>query len=268
MTEKSNLPKKSKKEILLLIFLIVLLFSLNYSFLNGLVENFLQNRESAFVIRIIDGDTIEIGGGEKVRLLGIDAPEKGEKYSIEATKFLEEEILNKTVELEISRKKYDRYKRILAYIYVRGKNVNLELVENGLANVYLLDERLYEKQLRDAWESCRIKDINLCEKSKEVCALCIELKEFDYKNGIVVLYNKCFFDCNLTGWKIRDEGRKEYVFDNFNLKFGKVVEIIVGEGIDTFSVLYWKGEDYVWTRTGDTLFLRDDKGKLVLEEGY
>jgi len=33
-------------------------------------------------------------------------------------------------------------------------------------------------------------------------------------------------------------------------------------------ILFWKGKDYVWTSTGDTLFLRDDEGKLVLWEMY
>jgi len=49
---------------------------------------------------------------------------------------------------------------------------------------------------------------------------------------------------------------------------GKEVMIKVGEEENTENVLFWKGESYVWTKTGDTLFLRDEEGKLVLWKGY
>ena len=260
--------KEKSKDVILLIFLIILLFAVNYSFLNSALQNFLTDYEEALVIRIIDGDTLEIESGEKVRLLGIDAPEKGERYSLEAAKFLEEKVLNKTVVLELGSERYDRYGRILAYLYINGKNINIELVKNGLANVYVLDEKMRESELRNAWNKCIESNKNLCEKSTDVCAKCIELNKLDYNSQEVVFYNKCGFSCNLNGWEIRDEGRKNYFFENFWLEAGKEVKIIVGEGNDMEGILYWTGETYVWTRTGDTLFLRDEEGGLVLYNNY
>jgi endonuclease YncB( thermonuclease family) len=73
--------------------------------------------------------------------VGIDAPESsrkkrepGQPYSQEAKKYLAGLILNKTVDI----KGYglDRYNRILGVIYIDGKNVNLDMVEAGLAEVY------------------------------------------------------------------------------------------------------------------------------------
>ena len=90
----------------------------------------------------------------------------------------------------------------------------------------------------------------------------------DYKNQEVIFYNKCDFNCDLTGWEIKDEGRKKFVFQDFILKKNKEAKIIVEEGVNSENVLFWKEQKYVWTSTGDTLFLRDDEGKLILWRSY
>ncbi len=252
------------KEKIILIFLIILLVVINYSFLDRVLVNFFDDKEYVEVDRVIDGDTIVVGN-ESVRLLGINSPERGEDYYEEAKEFLEGLILDKRIKLEISNKK-DKYDRILAFIFISNTNINIELVRWGLANVYILDDRRYEDKLRDAWEECIEKDINLCEKSKDKCAECIQILEFE--GQMVVFRNACGFDCSLDGWEIKDEGRKTFIFEDFVLDGGKNVIIELGDGKDSRDVLYWKGEDYVWTSSGDTLFLRDDVGKLVLWERY
>ena len=261
--------RKKKKQIILLISLAIILFIVNYSFINRALENFLLDYEMANVERVIDGDTIVIENKTSVRLLGINCPERGELYYEEAKEFLEELVLNKTIKLEFGKEKYDRYKRILAYIYVDRKNINLELVEMGFANFYFPSGKdTHYKDFKKAWEECIKDNTNLCEKSKYKCADCITLSKFDYKNQEVIFYNKCNFDCDLTGWNIKDEGRKNFVFEDFMLKQGRQVNIIVGEGVDNSDVLFWNDEDYVWTSSGDTLFLRDAWGGLVLWESY
>jgi hypothetical protein len=72
----------------------------------------------------------------------------------------------------------------------------------------------------------------------------------------------------LENWIISDEGRKRFVFENFVLEPFSEVLVEVGEEENSENILYWKGEDYVWTSSGDTLFLRDNVGKLVLWETY
>jgi hypothetical protein len=251
-----------KKNIILLIILISLLFVIDYPFLNSIVENFLLGSENGIVERVVDGDTI-IVKENSVRLLGINCPEKGERYYEEAKEFLENSVLNKKVRLEGIEN--DMYFRKLRYVFLGNENINLKIVDEGLANVYVLDDKKYEKELRDAWEKCILKNKNLCEKSLDKCADCIGLK---FDNQEVIFYNKCNFDCDLNGWTIKDEGRKKFVFKDFILDKDKEVKIIVGEGINNGNNLFWKGEDYVWTSTGDTLFLRDSEGRLVLWEMY
>jgi endonuclease YncB( thermonuclease family) len=260
--------KEKRKDVILLVFLALAFFVINYRFLDNAVENILLDYETAVVERVIDGDTVVINSGESVRLLGINAPERGENYFDEATKFLEDMILNKTVRLEYSGKKYDKYGRLLAYLHIGKENVNIEVVRNGFANVYILDDRKNEGILRNAWGECITKNVGICEKSADRCSGCIELKKLDYTNQKIIFYNKCSFICDLTDWEIKDEGRKNYFFHDFRLGPGRQASVITGNGTDTDSVLYWSGEDYVWTGTGDTLFLRDKKGKLVLWRAY
>jgi len=256
-----------KKELILLIFLVFLLFTINYRFLDNKLAQFLEESEFGVVERVIDGDTAIINGNS-TRLLGINTPERGEKYYQEAKELLSNLTLNKTVKLEYIGDKYDKYGRTLAYILIGEKNINLELVRNGLGNTYIYNNDKYTNRLEKAWNECIAKEVNLCEKSNDGCADCVQLKELNVKNQTVVLYNNCSFNCNLNGWSIKDEGRKKFVFQNFILKSEKEVKIIVGNKTNTENVLFWRGEDYVWTSTGDTLFLRDERGKLILFKNY
>jgi micrococcal nuclease len=263
------MKKKKQNQIALLIFLIVLLITINYSYFDEKIEEFLSDYEYATVERVIDGDTFVIENKTSVRLLGINSPERGELYYNEAREFLEESVLNKTVKLEYGKEKYDQYKRLLAYIYLDSENINLELVREGFANYYFPSGKdIYYNEFEKAWEECINNNINLCEKSENKCAECIELKEFDYKKEVVIFHNKCGFDCELTEWTIKDEGRKNFIFPEFVLKSDKDVSILIGDEENNDNTLYWTGEEYVWTKTGDTLFLRDDKGKLVLWRSY
>ncbi len=251
----------------ILILLLVLLFILNYNFLDNKLEEFFIDDDVKLIVRVIDGDTVEVESEEVVRLLGINTPEKGEDYYREAKEFLEGFVLNKSVRLVYGKEKKDMYGRTLAYLFLRDVNVNQKIIENGLGNFYYLsDKDVYFNGFVDVWEKCLERNINLCEKSKNVCADCVLLKELDFIEEKVVLENSCSFACDLDGWTIKDEGRKKFVFENFILK--DKVSIIVGESEDSSNVLFWNRKDYVWTDSGDTLFLRDDKNKLVLWENY
>lgn len=258
----------TKKETLFLTSLIVLLIAINYSWLDSLVVNSLSNYETAKITRIVDGDTVDSEIG-KIRMLGINTPEKKEKHYQEAKKFLEDNLLNETARIEYGKDKTDRYNRTLAYLFLNNENVNLKQVENGFANYYFPSGKdIYYDDFKRAWETCIESNKNLCEKSKNICAECIELKEFNYNSQEVVFYNSCNYNCNLNRWKIKDEGRKNFIFSDFNLEAEREVKIKVGEGANNEEILFWAGEEYVWTKTGDTLFLRDSNSKLVLWESY
>ena len=93
----------------------------------------------AQVARVIDGDTIELAGGERVRYLMVNTPEttggKNECYGANAVTFNTDLVLGKTVELRHDVECRDAFDRTLAYVAVNGQEVNTLMVERGYACV-------------------------------------------------------------------------------------------------------------------------------------
>jgi len=85
------------------------------------------------VYRVIDGDTILVSGGEYIRYIGIDSPERGEPYYEEATELNRSIVENMPLILEKDVSDEDRYGRKLRYVYVNDIFVNAEIVRQGLA---------------------------------------------------------------------------------------------------------------------------------------
>ena len=89
--------------------------------------------EKGIVARVIDGDTFVLENGERVRLIGIDTPEKGEPCFEEAKNRLQELVLGKDVLLHKDKSNRDKYGRLVRFAYVEGFFVNLALLEEGFA---------------------------------------------------------------------------------------------------------------------------------------
>ena len=86
-------------------------------------------------IRVIDGDTFAFANGTSVRLICIDAPEKGEEGYAEAGEYLSSLIINSTLRLESDVSETDAYGRLLRYVYSDDVFVNREMVRTGHARV-------------------------------------------------------------------------------------------------------------------------------------
>ncbi len=99
---------------------------------------------SARVERVVDGDTIRLTDGRRIRLVQIDAPEvsDGECYADEATAALRRLTPPGTqvqLESDPALDDHDRFGRLLRYVIADGDNVNLQLVEDGAASVWFFD---------------------------------------------------------------------------------------------------------------------------------
>ena len=232
----------TKKNVIILITLLIILFTINYNFVDDFLVNFLEDGEITIVERVIDGDTIVVTNDTHIRLLGINTPERGEVLYEEAKVYLEDRVLNQSIYLEYGREKYDKYHRVLAYVFLGEENINLELVEKGFANYYFpsgIDG--YYLDLKEAWDRCIESNLNLCEVSESSCSGCLELSENLIKNS-------CDFDCDLNNWIIKSEGRKKFIFSD-NLENNQEI---------SFDL----------ELSGNTLFLRDSENKLVLWQSY
>jgi endonuclease YncB( thermonuclease family) len=128
-------------------------------------------------VRVIDGDTLELSNGRRVRLLQIDAPEAGEEcYADRATAELRA-ILDQgapiTLEADPNLDDVDQFDRLLRYVHMGSMNVNVQLVKRGAVGVWFFEgdrgkyaERL-EREVRSArqagrglWGACPGTELN------------------------------------------------------------------------------------------------------------
>jgi len=123
----------------------------------------LTHAENHKVKRVVDGDTLLLTNGEKVRLIGVDTPETKhpqkpvERFGKEAYLFTQRMVEGKEVRLEFDWQKRDKYGRLLAYVYLTdGTFLNAEIIKQGYGFAYtrfpfkyLEEFRRYEKEARE-----------------------------------------------------------------------------------------------------------------------
>ena len=174
------------KNILCIKWSVLLLISLCFTACKTISPDTLQNQY--LVIRVIDGDTFCILNGEykheKIRLIGVDAPETKKTkrkeigyYGKESAEYLKKLILNRRVRLEYDIQKIDMYGRTLAYVYLNnGVFLNDMLVRKGYCrvatffpntrfkNVFIQSEHIARNKHRGLWNSK-----NKSKTKKKVC---------------------------------------------------------------------------------------------------
>lgn len=115
------------------------------------------------VLHVVDGDTIDIERDVRIRLLGIDAPGRGECFYNESKAYLEELIEGETIRIEKDISGSDRYDRLLRYVYLVADNpkdddmfVQDALVRAGYANILpVAPDNRYRDLLSSAREEAR-----------------------------------------------------------------------------------------------------------------
>ncbi|MGI8973750.1 MAG: thermonuclease family protein [Gaiella sp.] len=117
--------------------------------------------ERSTVQRVNDGDTLTLSGGDKVRLLQIDAPELlDDCYGRAAHAALKQLVgagSNVTLVRDLGLDGEDRYGRLLRYVFAGGVNVNVALVRRGAASPYFFRKQRgrYARMLLAAVEAAR-----------------------------------------------------------------------------------------------------------------
>ncbi|ENO7717426.1 thermonuclease family protein [Campylobacter upsaliensis] len=153
---------KAKKLSLSLVIIIIVLAisSFNQSFTTFLAQKNIEKELTGKVSRVIDGDTIELLAKTskenpynhiaklKIRLYGIDAPELKQAYGKEAKEYLSALVLKQEVGLIIENK--DKYDRFVGTIFLKGQDINKEMVKNGYAHAYESFSKKYLAEQADA----------------------------------------------------------------------------------------------------------------------
>lgn len=133
-------------------------FILNGYFIYG------RNREMT-VTEVHDGDTFTLGNGERVRLLGINAPELGNCGATESASLLKSLVLNKII--KITEEKRDNYGRRMGLVWTSGKLSNEEMIHDGWAKPNY-DANSQNEKLKAAYEFAKENKLgvnsDLCKK--------------------------------------------------------------------------------------------------------
>jgi len=121
------------------------------------IKNYYQLKKifptKTYATEILDGDTFVIKNGMTVRLLGIDAPNRGEEKYEEAKNYLDSLIINKQLVLEYDQYQDDKFGRILAYVWINCEEKissccrrNRALVNEIMIKQNLAKKVIYEKR--------------------------------------------------------------------------------------------------------------------------
>jgi endonuclease YncB( thermonuclease family) len=148
----------------LILFILLISLTVNFFFIRQKIEN---NR----VVKVFDGDTFDLKSGERVRLMGLDAPEMGRCGSVQAKERLASLVLGKTVNLEETAR--EEYGRTLALVYQNGKLINNIMIEEGWA---VADYRKNSQKdiLAQSHKDAQVKKVGLwsfCINPKSDCTI-------------------------------------------------------------------------------------------------
>ena len=227
--------------------------------------------ESATVSQVIDGDTIELSSGRRVRYIGINTPERNQPYYEEATEANRRLVAGQQIQLELDVETFDQYGRRLAYVWAEGRLVNLEVVRQGYASSFTVPPNVrYEGLFREAEREARAAERGLWAGS----SVTLKIRHIEANapgddrqnpNGEwVEIVNTGDSPVEMRGYTLSDAANKVYTFANFTARPGVPFRLYSGQGQDSPEALYWgfKGES-VWNNDTDSAFLRDQTGALI-----
>ena len=241
------------------------------------------------VVRVIDGDTVELAGLGRVRLIGIDSPERyrGDKLDRKAAEsglerktiqelgraaasFSTDLLLRQEVWVEVDVERRDPFDRLLAYLYLadpagawsyrgeRFRQVNLSVVEAGWAEPLTIPPNVaYAELFAAAARAARAARRGMWGRfagevgAVEIACVLYNPDGRDEGNELVTLYAAETTD--VTGWRLVDRN-------------GYATEL---EGELEGGYEYDFGfDEAVWGNGGDTAFLYDASDRLIDELSY
>lgn len=249
--------------------------------------------DAVSVLSVVDGDTMRVlyeGAAESLRLIGINSPERNECLYAEAASRLADLVGDGELHLEPDQSDRDQYGRLLRYVFVDDVFVNEMLVREGLAiSRHYQPDTARQATLDAAQELAQAEDAGMWNPAACDAAMgfvspgnaSIEIGQIRFNadgddnhnlnDEWVELNNPGGSDLDLTGWGVKDESASHrYSFPpGFRLGAGATVRLHTGCGSDAGNALYWCNTgSAVWNNSGDTVFVLDPSGNVVVSRSY
>jgi endonuclease YncB( thermonuclease family) len=227
---------------------------------------------NTIIPEVLDGDSLRTSDGNEYRLIGINAPDRGECLADAAASRLEE-LVRDGVTFETDRELEDQFGRKLVYAFTDGTLINEQLVAEGMAVVLHSEpnsgatERILAAMERAVGSQVGLWDPGACGGGETTTLEIVDIQadprgpdEHHLEEEYVVLENTGADSVDLTGWSLRDEStRNRYSFpDGFVLGPGERVTVTAGPGPFGFG-----SDTPIWNNSGDTAFLVDPGGRFV-----
>jgi micrococcal nuclease len=228
------------------------------------------------IANVIDGDTLDLADGQRIRYLGVNTPEREQAGYNEAKSLNQRLVKGKTVQVEFDVEKTDQYGRTLAYIWADGVLVNRELLQQGYATtLFMPPNERYKAEFQQAEQAARQAKLGIWQGSSvplKITKIQANAPGEDNVNPNgewIEITNQGKKAVAMRGYLLKDSANNMYTFGNFTLAAGATVRIHSGQGQDNATTLFWGLVDNsVWNNVSDTAFLRDTQGGLVDSYSY
>ena len=231
------------------------------------------------ITRVIDGDTILTKENQKVRYIGINAPETGQPYGQQATDYNKSLVLGKTVTVVYDKQQKDQYGRLLGYVYDGNAFINLVMVQKGWAiaeniapNVahqqdFAVAEKQAKRTCQGLWSDTCMPQTESCLKISNMQYDAPGVDDQNLNGEWVEIINNCPVVVDLQDWLLKDSSAtNSYSFGAISLGPSQLLHLHSGCGINTAVDIYWQcpaKQHAVWNNTGDEAMLFDSHGKLL-----
>lgn len=227
------------------------------------------------VTQVVDGDSIKVDG-RSIRLIGINAPERGRPYFAESRDALAQLLDGESVWLRHDVEVLDQFGRELAYVFLAdGRHVNAEMLSAGFAQYYTIPPNLaFADELLNAERDAREAGRGLWRPS-EVQVDIVEIvfdppgpDGEDLNGEWLTVVNNSGGPVQLGGFSLSDESNNSFELPAHELAAGGKVRIHTGTGRPSDSALFLGRDRPLWNNDGDTAILRDADGSLIARYSY
>lgn len=228
-----------------------------------------EDLPTARVVSVVDGDTVDLDDGQRVRLIGINTPERDQPFYGAASAFTRDLLRGQPVGIEYDLEQRDQYGRTLAYLWLGETLANQVIVAAGYANAYTVPPNVrYSPVFLAAEQDARSAGRGLWAPATGLSLTIVQIEYDppgdDLSGEFVLIRNDGSNFAELGGFTLQDAANNVYAFPvGASLPPGGELRLYSGGGANSADTFYWNSTTPIWNNNGDVATLRDDQGQFL-----